>query len=275
MRVGCHLSVAKGFYKMGKDAISIGANTFQFFSRNPRGSSVKELDLNDINKFKQLMDSNDIKNILAHAPYTMNMSSKDENTREFAKKAFLEDLKRLEKIPCFLYNMHPGSHVGQGVEKGIEHIVSIINETLFENFNGYVLLETMSGKGTEIGSNFKELAKIINNINLKEKVGVCLDTCHVYSAGYDIVNSLDIVLEEFDKELGIESLKAIHLNDSLTPFFSKKDRHEKLGKGSLGKEAIINFVNHPQIKKLPIFLETPNELDGYKNEIEFLRKNIK
>lgn len=275
MRVGCHLSVAKGFYKMGKDAISIGANTFQFFSRNPRGSSVKELDLNDINKFKQLMDSNDIKNILAHAPYTMNMSSKDENTREFAKKAFLEDLKRLEKIPCFLYNMHPGSHVGQGVEKGIEHIVSIINETLFENFNGYVLLETMSGKGTEIGSNFKELAKIINNINLKEKVGVCLDTCHVYSAGYDIVNSLDIVLEEFDKELGIESLKAIHLNDSLTPFFSKKDRHEKLGKGSIGKEAIINFVNHPQIKKLPIFLETPNELDGYKNEIEFLRKNIK
>lgn len=272
MIIGSHLSIAKGFYKAGKDALDIGANTFQFFSRNPRGGKAKDLDFEDINKLEELMKENKFGKLLAHGPYTLNMASATEKTREFAKLCFQEDLDRLNHLPCELYNFHPGSHVGQGTKKGIELITDIINSCLREDHNSFVLLEAMSGKGTEIGRNFSELRSIINEIDLKEKIGVCIDTCHIYSGGYDIVNNLEGVLEEFDKIIGLDRLMAIHLNDSKMPFNSNKDRHEKIGKGTIGLDAIVNFISNKNIKDLPIFLETPNELAGYKAEIDMLRQ---
>lgn len=273
--VGCHLSSSGGFYKMGETALKLNANTFQFFLRNPRGGAAKDIDDKDVKTFQELAQKNNFGKILAHAPYTLNPCSKDEKTREFARLVFADDLKRMEHIPNNLYNFHPGSHVGQGVSVAINQIVEILNEVMPEARNTTVLLETMSGKGSEVGSTFEELAEIIskthkNGIN---ELGVCLDTCHVYSAGYDIINKLDDVLEHFDKVIGLNRLHAIHLNDSLTEFNSHKDRHEVLGKGSLGLEGIIRFINHPALKGIPINLETPNELDGYAKEIAILRQN--
>lgn len=275
MILGCHLSIAKGFSAAAKDAVKINANTFQFFTRNPRGGKAKELDFKDIEKLTQIMKDNQFGELLAHAPYTMNMAAEKQDVYEFAKMAFREDLERLEKIPCNLYNFHPGSHVGQGVEVGIEKIVNIINETLTGNESTFVLLEGMSGKGSEIGSRFEELRDIIQGVKHNKLMGVCLDTCHLYSAGYDIVNDLDGVLDEFDRLVGLDRLKAIHLNDSMTPFGSNKDRHEIIGKGTIGDEALIRFIAHPKLKHLPFNLETPNELEGYKNEIEYFRNIIK
>lgn len=273
--IGCHLSSSGGFYKMGETALKLNANTFQFFLRNPRGGAAKDIDDKDVKTFQELAQKNNFGKILAHAPYTLNPCSKDEKTREFARLVFADDLKRMEHIPNNLYNFHPGSHVGQGVSVAINQIVEILNEVMPEARNTTVLLETMSGKGSEVGSTFEELAEIIskthkNGIN---ELGVCLDTCHVYSAGYDIINKLDDVLEHFDKVIGLNRLHAIHLNDSLTEFNSHKDRHEVLGKGSLGLEGIIRFINHTALKGIPINLETPNELDGYAKEIAILRQN--
>lgn len=275
MILGCHLSIAKGFSAAAKDAVKINANTFQFFTRNPRGGKAKELDPKDIEKLSIIMKEYEFGQLLAHAPYTMNMAAEKEDVYEFAKIAFREDLERLEKMPCNLYNFHPGSHVGQGVDIGIEKIVNIINETLTGNESTFVLLEGMSGKGSEIGSRFEELRDIIQGVKHNKLMGVCLDTCHLYSAGYDIVNDLDGVLDEFDRLVGLERLKAIHLNDSMTPFSSNKDRHEVIGKGTIGDEALVRFVTHPKLRHLPFNLETPNELEGYKEEIEYFRKIIK
>lgn len=275
MFLGSHLSIAKGFYNAGKDALEIGANTFQFFTRNPRGGKAKNLNIEDVNKLVTLMKENNFGRLLAHGPYTLNMASATEKTRDFAKICFSEDLDRLNHLPCDLYNFHPGSHVGQGKEKGIELICDIINSCLKEEHKSYVLLEAMSGKGTEIGSNFDELANIINSIELNEKIGVCIDTCHIFSSGYNILDSLEDVLEEFDKKVGLNKLMAIHLNDSSTPFASKKDRHAKIGQGTIGIDGLVNFISHKEIRDLPIFLETPNELLGYKEEINLIRQLIR
>lgn len=271
LNIGCHLSSSKGFLNMGKEALKINANTFQFFTRNPRGSKAKDIDEKDVQALLQLMSENNFSKILAHAPYTLNPASADEKVREFALMTMEDDLKRMEYIPNNLYNFHPGSHVGQGAEKGIELISNTLNTILKESQTTTVLLETMAGKGTEIGRSFEEIKAIIDNVNLSDKLGVCLDTCHIYDAGYDIVNDLDAVLDEFDRIIGLDRLKAIHLNDSKNPFKSHKDRHEKIGEGFLGLDAITNIINHPKLKHLPFFLETPNELDGYKKEIELLR----
>ena len=271
LNIGCHLSVSGGFYNMGVEALSINANTFQFFTRNPRGGKAKDIDKEDVQKLLELMKENNFSKILAHAPYTLNGCSKDEKTREFAINTMADDLKRMEYLPNNLYNFHPGSHVKQGVETGIDYIVEMLNTVLKEEQTTTVLLETMAGKGTEIGRNFEEIAEIISKVKLNNHLGVCLDTCHVYDAGYDIVNNLDNVLEEFDKVIGLDRLKAIHLNDSKNPFNSHKDRHEKIGEGSIGIEAMKRIINHPKLRHLPFFLETPNELDGYKHEIEILR----
>lgn len=271
--IGCHLSSSKGFYNMGKEALKINANTFQFFTRNPRGSKAKNIDENDINKLLKLMNENKFTKILAHAPYTLNCASADDKIREFAFMTMEDDLKRMEYIPGNMYNFHPGNHVGQGKEKGIELISDVLNNLLKEEQTTTVLLETMSGKGTEIGRNFKELKAIIDNVNLSHKIGICFDTCHMYDAGYDIVNNLDNVLEEFNSIIGIDKLKAIHINDSKNPFGSHKDRHEKIGMGYIGLEAFKRIINHPLLRELPFYLETPNELSGYAYEIELLREN--
>ncbi|MBD5137225.1 MAG: deoxyribonuclease IV [Lachnospiraceae bacterium] len=272
--IGCHLSAAKGFLHMGEEAVSIGGNTFQFFTRNPRGGKAKAIDEDDVKKFLEFKDKNGIGTILAHAPYTINPCSKDENVRTFALETMQDDLDRMEYIPGNMYNFHPGSHVGQGVETGINMIADILNKVLKEEQSTTVLLETMAGKGTEIGRSFEELKNIIDKVELKSHLGVCLDTCHVYDAGYDIVNKLDDVLESFDNIIGLERLKAIHLNDSKNPFESHKDRHEKIGEGSIGTDAFERIINHPKLADIPMYLETPNELDGYKHEIELLR-NLK
>ena len=271
LNIGCHLSTTKGFENMGKEALSIGANTFQFFTRNPRGGKAKAIDIMDMEKLLTIAKENNFAKILAHAPYTLNACSADERTREFAREMMEDDLRRMELMPNNLYNFHPGSHVKQGVEVGINYIVELLNAVLKEDQTTTVLLETMAGKGTEVGRSFEEIAEIISKVNLKDKMGVCLDTCHIYDAGYDIVNDLDGVLDEFDRVIGLDRLKAIHLNDSKNPFKSHKDRHEKIGEGFLGLDAITNIINHPKLKHLPFFLETPNELDGYKEEIELLR----
>lgn len=275
LNIGCHLSTSKGFKNMGKEALSIGANTFQFFTRNPRGGKAKNIDEKDINELLKIMKENNFAKILAHAPYTLNGCSADENTRKFATEMMADDLVRMEYLPNNLYNFHPGSHVKQGVDVGIDYIVEMLNKVLKPEQTTTVLLETMAGKGTEIGRSFEEIAKIIDRVELNDHLGVCLDTCHVYDAGYDILNNLDNVLEEFDKIIGLDRLKAIHLNDSKNPFNSHKDRHEKIGEGSLGLEGISKIINHPKLRHLPFFLETPNELDGYKAEIELLRKQYK
>ncbi len=275
LNIGCHLSTSKGFKNMGKEALSIGANTFQFFTRNPRGGKAKDIDEKDIDELLKIMKENNFAKILAHAPYTLNGCSADENTRKFATEMMADDLVRMEYLPNNLYNFHPGSHVKQGIDVGIDYIVEMLNKVLKPEQTTTVLLETMAGKGTEIGRSFEEIAKIIDRVELNDHLGVCLDTCHVYDAGYDILNNLDNVLEEFDKIIGLDRLKAIHLNDSKNPFHSHKDRHEKIGEGSLGLEGISKIINHPKLRHLPFFLETPNELDGYKAEIELLRKQYK
>lgn len=272
LNIGCHLSTSKGFESMGKDAISIGANTFQFFTRNPRGSKAKEIDTKDVDALLKIIKENKFAKILGHAPYTLNPCSADERTREFALEIMEDDLKRMEYLPNNYYNFHPGSHVKQGVEVGIKIIIDTLNEIIKPNQTTTVLLETMSGKGTEIGSTFEELKEIIDGVILSDKLGICLDTCHVYDAGYDIVNDLDGVLNEFDRIIGLNRLYAIHLNDSKNPFKSHKDRHEKIGEGSIGMETFVRIINHSKLYHLPFFLETPNELPGHAYEIKILRE---
>ena len=273
--LGCHLSSAAGFAAMGKTALKINANTFQFFLRNPRGGAAKDIKPADVSEFLALAKQNGFGKILAHAPYTLNPCSKDTSVREFADEVFADDLKRMENLPGNLYNFHPGSHVGQGVAAAIPQIVEILDAVMPEARHTTVLLETMSGKGSEVGSRFEELAEIISRAssNAPERLVVCLDTCHVYSAGYDIVNRLDEVLEEFDRVIGLNRLHAIHLNDSMTEFASHKDRHERLGHGTIGKDALIRFINHSALKGIPVNLETPNELPGYEEEIALLRQS--
>ncbi len=270
-QIGSHLSACKGFLHMGKEAVALGGNTFQFFTRNPRGGAAKAIDEKDVESFKAFAKENGIHVILAHAPYTLNACSADESTREFAKNTFADDLKRMEYVPGNLYNFHPGSHVKQGVEIGIDYITQMLNEVLKPEQTTKVLLETMAGKGSEIGRSFEELRAIIDRVELNDHLGVCLDTCHVYDAGYDIVNDLDGVLKQFDEIIGIDRLYAIHINDSKNPFESHKDRHEKIGEGSIGTEAFERIINHPMLADKPFFLETPNELDGYAKEIALLK----
>ena len=270
-KIGCHLSSSGGYLAMGKEAVRIGANAFQFFTRNPRGGAAKPLDLDDINAFNEYRKENNILSVLAHAPYTMNACAKDEGLREFAKNTMLDDIMRLDNIEGAMYNFHPGSHVSQGAEVGIDYISSMLNEVITEEQKTIILLETMAGKGSEVGRNFEELKAIIDKVKLNYKLGVCLDTCHVYDGGYDIVNNLDDVLNEFDRIIGLSRLKAIHLNDTKNPFESHKDRHEKIGDGFLGIEAVTRIINHEKLKDLPFFLETPNDIDGYEKEIALLK----
>lgn len=269
--IGCHLSVSKGFYQMGKTAHAIGADTFQFFTRNPRGGQSKAIDAKDLEQFLDFTKAHAFGPILAHAPYTLNPASDKHDVLSFAHKVFSEDLEKLEQLPEVYYNFHPGSHVGQGVQKGISLITELLNDVISPNQNTIILLETMSGKGSEIGSRFEELQDIISNVHHSEKIGVCLDTCHVYDAGYDIVHALDEVIDQFDAVIGLDKLKAIHLNDSKNPFTSHKDRHEKIGQGFIGLDAIVRIINHPRLKHLPFYLETPNEIQGYAEEIALLR----
>ena len=272
LHIGCHLSASKGYLHMGKEALSIGANTFQFFTRNPRGGNAKALDEKDVAAYLNYAEEHGIGVILAHAPYTLNGCSADPAIREFATRTMLDDLRRLEHTPGNLYNFHPGSHVGQGIDAGIEQIAAMLNLILWPEMQTTVLLETMAGKGSEVGGRFEELRAIIDRVALNDHMGVCLDTCHVHDAGYDIVNDLDGVLTAFDKVIGLERLKAIHVNDSKNPMGARKDRHEKLGEGCIGLEALARVVNHPALKELPFLLETPNELDGYAREIAVLKE---
>ena len=270
--IGCHLSASKGYLAMAKQAVSIGANTFQFFTRNPRGGKAKEINEDDVKAFLEYSKEHGINRILAHAPYTLNACSADSGIREFAKNTMADDLKRMEYTPGNYYNFHPGSHVGQGVGVGIDFIAEMLNEILTKEQTTTVLLETMSGKGSEVGRNFEELKAIIDKVKLKDKLGVCLDICHIWDGGYDVVNNFDGVLDEFDKIIGLEKLKAIHLNDSKNDLASHKDRHEKIGEGKIGLDAISKIINNDRIKNLPFYLETPNEIDGYEREIELLKK---
>ena len=272
LHIGCHLSSSKGFLAMGKEALNLGADTFQFFTRNPRGSKAKAIDPEDALQLRQLMKEHSFAPILAHAPYTLNAASADQRTREFAEMTMLDDLRRMEYLPGNLYNFHPGSHVGQGVETGGILIADMLNRILTSEMNTTVLLETMAGKGTEIGRSFKELQRILERIELTDRVGVCLDTCHVYDAGYDVVNHLEDMLEEFDHIIGLQKLRAIHINDSKNTIGSHKDRHERIGKGSIGLEAFTRMINHPALCGLPFYLETPNELEGYAEEISLLKE---
>ena len=272
LNIGCHLSVSKGYKAMGEEALNIGANTFQFFTRNPRGSKAKEIDPKDVEGLLKIVKENKFAIILAHAPYTLNACSADEGTREFAVSIMADDLRRMEYLPNSLYNFHPGSHVKQGTQVGIDYIVNMLNAVLKPEQTTTVLLETMSGKGTEVGRTFEELKQILDGVTLSSKMGVCLDTCHVYDAGYDIVNDLDGVVDEFDRIIGLDKLYAIHLNDSKNPFESHKDRHEKIGDGYIGKGVFIKIINHPKLRHLPFFLETPIDLAGHAQEIKFLRQ---
>ena len=273
LKIGCHLSASKGLAIMAKETLEIKGDTFQFFTRNPRGGQAKEIDEKDIEKFLEISKKNNFAKILAHAPYTINICSATESTRRFGIDTMKDDLKRMEYTPYNLYNFHPGSHVGQGVEKGIELIIEALNEILSEEQTTTVLLETMAGKGSEIGRSFDELKMIIDGVKLNNKLGVCLDTCHVYDAGYDIVNDLDGVINKFDEIIGLDRLKAIHINDSKNPFASHKDRHEKIGEGSIGLEAFKRIINHPKLRELPFYLETPqDELSGYGKEIKILKE---
>ena len=269
--IGCHLSSSAGFAAMGRTALSIGANTFQFFTRNPRGSRAKPVDPADVAAYLALAMEAGLGVILAHAPYTINPCSKDERTREFARLTLADDLQRMEYLPGNLYNFHPGSHTGQGLETGITQIADTLNAILTPAMHTTVLLETMSGKGSEVGSRFEELREIIDRVELSDKLGVCLDTCHVSDAGYDIADDLDGVLTEFDRIIGLERLKAVHINDSLNPRGAHKDRHARIGEGCLGAEALGRVVRHPALQGLPFVLETPNELPGYAREIALLK----
>ena len=274
-KIGCHLSASKGYLHMAKEAVSIGANTFQFFTRNPRGGKAKDIDEADVKKFLEYSAENGIEVILAHAPYTLNLCSADAGIRKFAKETMADDLKRMEYTPGNLYNFHPGSHVGQGEEVGIKLISDALNEVLFPEMTTTVLLETMAGKGSEIGRNFEEIKSIIDKVQLSDKLGVCLDTCHVHDGGYDIVNNLDGVIEEFDKVIGLDRLHAIHINDSMNPFGAHKDRHHKIGEGYIGLETMERIINHSALRNLPFYLETPNDIEGYAKEISVLKESYK
>ena len=271
MMIGCHLSASKGFSAMAREAASIGANVFQFFTRNPRGGAAKDLDLEDIAEFKEIAAKEGISHLLAHAPYTINPCAAKPEVLEFARNTMADDLRRMDHVPGNMYNFHPGSHVGQGIERGIELIVETLDMAMYPELQTTVLLETMAGKGSEVGSRFQELREIMDRAALGDRIGVCMDTCHIYDAGYDVVNDLDGVLTEFDKVIGLDRLKAVHINDSKNPFMSHKDRHEVIGGGSLGIEAFRRIINHPALRSLPFYLETPNDLEGYKREIELLR----
>lgn len=269
--IGCHLSSAKGYLAMGRQAAEIGANVFQFFTRNPRGGSVKSLDMADVEAFLAFSQEKGFGPLLAHAPYTMNLCAAKPELREFARQTIKEDLARLELLPDVMFNFHPGSHVKQGAETGITLIADALNDILSDGGKTSILLETMAGKGSEVGRTFEELRAMIDKTEQKERLGVCLDTCHVYDGGYDILQDLDGVLAEFDRIIGLERLRAIHLNDSKNPIASHKDRHEKIGEGTLGLEGLVRVINHPKLRDLPFYLETPNELDGYAREIALLR----
>lgn len=267
--IGCHLSVTKGFYHMARTATELGANTFQFFPLNPRGGAAKPLAKEDIRQLEEWMDTHGFGEILCHGAYTMNGASTKEEVREFARTAIREDLAKVSLLPRCLYNFHPGAHLKQGTAVAIPLIADMVNYAMDqEGLNTTVLFKTMAGKGTEVGRTFEELAKIISRVERKDRIGVCLDTCHVYDGGYDIVNDLDGVLKQFDQIIG---LKAVHLNDDKNPLGSHKDRHEKIGEGTIGTEAFARIINHPALRELPFFLETPNELPGYKKEIALLR----
>ena len=271
MYIGCHLSAAKGYAHMGKDALSIGANTFQFFTRNPRGARAKALDPDDMRALLELMNANAFGTIVAHAPYTLNACSSDPHLRELARDMIADDLERMEHLPGNLYNFHPGSHTGQGVETGIAQIADMLNSVLRPGLHTTVLLETMAGKGSEVGGRFEELREILDRVELNQKMGVCLDTCHVWDGGYDIANHLDEVLDEFDRIIGLSRLKAIHLNNTQNPLGAHKDRHATLTTGHIPLEALIRIINHPALRNLPYYLETPNDLDGYAAEIALMR----
>lgn len=269
--LGCHLSISKGFYETAKKAVKLNANTFQYFSRNPRGGARRDIDQKDINAYLEFAKENNMGVPICHAPYTLNAASDKEQTREFAEMVFKEDIELLETMPGSLYNFHPGSHVGQGVEKGTDYIVEILNKVMFKDMKTTILLETMAGKGSEIGRTFEELKAIIDRLNYPEHIGVCLDTCHVWDGGYDIRN-LDDVLDEFDRVIGLDKLKALHINDSKNPLSAHKDRHELIGKGEIGLDAFINVINNPRLSNLSMCLETPVENeDDYKTEIDMLR----
>ena len=268
---GCHLSASEGFLAMGRTALSLGANTFQFFTRNPRGSRARAMDPADAAALRQLLADHGFGPLVAHAPYTINPCSKEPRTREFAVQTMADDLDRLEHLPGNYYNLHPGSHTGQGTETGIRQVAETLNAVLRPEQRTTVLLETMAGKGSEVGGRFEELREILDRVELTGKMGVCLDTCHVSDAGYDIIHDLDGVLTEFDRAIGLERLRAIHLNDSLNLCGAHKDRHARIGEGEIGAEAIVRVINHPALRNLPFCLETPNELPGYAAEIRFLK----
>ena len=270
LHIGCHLSSSDGFEAMGKTALSIGADTFQFFTRNPRGSKAKAIDPQDAAALRQLLQEHHFAPIIAHAPYTLNPASADPKTREFARLTMQDDLQRMEYLPGNLYNFHPGSHVGQGVETGTQFIIGLLNEILTPAQTTTVLLETMAGKGSEIGRTFDELKYILDGVKQNDKMGICLDTCHISDGGYDLTR-LDDVIAEFDKQIGLARLKAVHLNDSLNPRGAHKDRHAVIGGGTIGTETLATVINHPALKHLPFCLETPNDLDGYAQEIKLLR----
>lgn len=273
LTIGCHLSSSKGYLAMGREAVNIKAGTFQFFTRNPRGGNAKAIVPSDVKDFLDFAGEHDISRILGHAPYTLNACSADEKVRDFALRAMTEDLERMEYTPGNCYNFHPGSHVGQGVETGIDLIARLLNQVLKPEQHTTVLLETMAGKGSEIGSRFEELREILDRADLKEHMGVCLDTCHVWDGGYDIVNHLDQVVAEFDRIIGLPRLKAVHLNDSMNPLGAHKDRHARIGEGHIGADAMVRIINHPAFRELPFYLETPNELPGYAREIAFLQEH--
>ncbi|KAF0091074.1 MAG: deoxyribonuclease IV [Fusobacteria bacterium] len=272
--IGCHMSVSKGYKYMGSRILELGGNTFQYFSRNPRGGSVKAIDKADAQALSELMIANSFAPILTHAPYTMNMAAAKDDTYDFAKRVFREDLERLEELPSTLYNFHPGSHTGMGIDWGLERIIKGLNEVVFKESTSTILFEVMAGKGSEIGSNFEEIKILLDNVNFRDKFGVCLDTCHLYESGYDIVNDLDGVLDEMEKSFNLDKIKAIHLNDSKNSLGARKDRHEKLGEGSLGIGTIMNIVTNPRLKDKPFFLETPNEEEGYAREIKMIKEML-
>lgn len=275
MLIGCHLSIAKGFESAAQTAVQIKANTFQFFTRNPRGSKARALDLIDIQKMQETARKKKFGPLLAHTPYTLNPCSNDSKTRDFATLVMTEDSELMRHLPGCFYNFHPGSHVGQGIETGIRQTADLLNDVLSADQTTLFLLETMSGKGTEIGSTFEELAEIINKTHRNHLVGVCMDTCHVFSAGYDIVNRLDDVLAQFDRMIGLRRLKAVHLNDSLMPMGAHKDRHAQIGKGTIGLQALVRVLQHPVLSHLPFFLETPTDDKGHQKEIALLKKQLK
>lgn len=269
--IGSHISASKGYEAMGRQALKLGANTFAFFTRNPRGGSAKAIDEEDVRRFLALAKEHSFGTLVAHAPYTLNACAAKEDVRRFAKEAMTDDLRRMEYTPGNYYNFHPGSHVGQGSEAGISLTAGLLNEALSPEQTTTVLLETMAGKGTEIGRNFEEIRQILDQVKLTDKMGVCLDTCHVWDAGYDIVNDLDGVVSAFDSIVGLDRLKAIHMNDSMNPLGSHKDRHEKIGQGQIGLEAMARILNHPKLQGLPVILETPNDDAGWTEEIALLR----